>query len=245
MPDIYRLGACTVYQDGASCIPQASTQRPLDDGEDESEVEDLGQVPIACALGVTALPAPPDDNGSAEGVVLEGVGSLTGTCTAAWDVRCADVVGQMSPGDTALHGTHPDATKRSRVFCKNDLAAIIVGNDMVFSLDRGGKAITLNAWGNLVQITPSAVKISQGTSAMSWIELKGGAISLVGAVNIGGVTALPLVQSAGLVTALGALATAMNAIGGSPVNGNVLGPAVESLASAIGTSATTKQSTGA
>lgn len=189
MPDIYRLGACTVYQDGASCIPQASTQRPLDEGEDETEVEDLGQVPVACALGVTALPAPPDDNGTAEGVVLEGVGGLTGTCVAAWDVRCAGVVGQMSPGDTALHGTHTDATKRAVTFCKENSYAVVVGGggekQVILSLDRENSLVMLSAFGGLIQWDDSELKIvAPGGKAMI-VMTSAGLIQVLGNVFLG------------------------------------------------------------
>jgi hypothetical protein len=248
MPDIISLGAAKTYEPntGNYSIPQASIRRVINPN-DPSDVEDFGSLPIACALGVTALPAAADETtgACAEGVLIENVGGMNGVVAAAWDVRCSEVAGQMSPGDTALHSTGGTAAKRSRVFCKEDSASIIVGNDMVLTLNRGGEEVTLAAWGNLIQITPDAVKISQGTTALAWIEIKGGAISLVGSVNVGGTAALPLVQSAGLVAALGVLAGAMNALGGSPVTGTALGGALTTLAASVTSASTTKQTTGA
>lgn len=196
MADIYQLGACTVKKDGAFCIPQASLQLPLDESGDTFEVSNLGEGPIACALGVTALPAPPADNLAAEGVVIENIGGLTGCCVAAWDTRASDVAGELSPGDTCLHGTHPDATKRARFFAKENLAAVIVGNDLVLSLDRGNEVVTLTAFGNVLEITPDSVKITQGGvdgSPSAFIQIKDGTIYLAGNVIMGaGAGAIPI-----------------------------------------------------
>jgi hypothetical protein len=250
MPDIVSLGAAKTYdpETGTYTIPQATVRRVVNP-DDPTDVEDYGSLPITCALGVTAIPAAADEatGACAEGVLIEGVGGTNGTIVAAHDTRCADVAGQMGPGDTCLHGTHPDKAKRVVFMAKEDLAAIIVGNDMVFTLDRGGEAITITAWGNTLQMTPDSVILSQGGvegSPMSWIELKGGAVSIVGAVNAGGTTALPLIQSAGLVAAIGALAAAMTAVGAAPVTGTVLAGALATLGTATAASAT-KQMTGA
>jgi hypothetical protein len=250
MADIYQLCAATVYQDGAFCVPQASIQLPLSDSDSGTEDPvDLGQLIIANALGVTALPAAPNSDGTAEGVVIEGIGGMNGVFVSGWDVRSADVAGELSPGDTCLHGTHSDATKRARFFCKEGLASIVIGSgDLIFTMNQADEEYTMLAWGNVIQITPDSVKLSQGGvdgSPVAWIELKGGAISAVGAVNAGGDTALPLVQSPGLVAALGVVISALTSIGAAPVTGSVLSGLLATLSASVVTAATTKQMSGA
>lgn len=254
MPDIVSLGAAKTYdpETGAYTIPQATVRRVVNP-DDPTDVEDYGSLPITCALGVTAIPAAADETtgACAEGVLIEGVGGTNGTIVAAHDTRCADVAGQMSGGDTAVHSTGGDATKRSVAFCKENAYAVVIGGggekQVIFQLDRGGEAVTLSAWGNLIQITPDVVKLSQGGvdgSPLAWIEIKGGAISLVGAVNTGGITALPLQQSAGLVAAIGVVAAAMTALGAAPVTGTAMAGLLATMGTSVAATAT-KQMTGA
>lgn len=214
MADILSLGASKVYDAaGGYTIPQANIRRALSP-DDPTDVEDLGSLPIACALGVTALPAATDEDTGVgpEGVVIGNVGGLNGCCVAAWDTRCAEVAGQLTAGDTCLHGTHADSAKRARVFCKEDLAAIIVGNDLVFTLDRANKAVTITGWGNVIQMTEDSVKLSQGGidgSPCAFIEIKGGTIYLAGNVILGaGTVPLPVMYGTSLPSTTVAIADA-------------------------------------
>jgi hypothetical protein len=207
MADIYQLCAATVYQDGAFCVPQASIQLPLSDSDAGTEDPvDLGQLIIANALGVTALPAAPNSDGTAEGVVVEGIGGMNGVCVASWDTRCADVAGEMSNGDTCLHGTHSDATKRAKVFCKENHASMVVGKGVSLTIDANQKTYTFTGFGCLIQCSETGIKIMDGGTeskpAQCWIELKGGTIFLVGKVIAGGAGAvIPVMTSASLPSA--------------------------------------------
>lgn len=249
MAEIVSLGAGATYSSatGVYSVPTANVRRDIDYENDD--VEDFGECKIACCLGVTAIPAAVNEETGegAEGLLVPGCGGEVGHVVAAWDTRAADVVGQMGPGDSCLHGTHTDSTKRTKFFAKEDLAAILVGNDMVLTMDRDGEAITISAWGNVFQMTPDSVVISQGGvdgSPVAWIEIKKGSVSIIGSTTVGGTTALPLVQATGLVAALDVLAGAMTSIGAVPVTGNALATALATLSASVAVAAT-KQIVGA
>jgi hypothetical protein len=206
--DLCSLGASTVVNDaGQYGLARASCQRIIEENvSDKEKGEDFGEMPIACALGITALPAPPSDDGTcAEGIIEPDVGGFPGVVVAAWDARTTDVAGQLSPGDTCLHGTHADATKRAKVFCKENLAAVIVGNDLALTLDRGAKAVTLAAFGHVLQVSENSILLAE-KSGGNWIELKGGNNSIVGPTCIGGPGAVAVVQAAPLAVAFTAAA---------------------------------------
>lgn len=216
MPDVYSLGPSVVYTDERGfTVPISSAQRIIDeDGASVRDLEDWGEVKVSCALGLTALAAPSDEDGTGpEGVIIENIGGLDGHCVAAWDVRCASVVGEMSPGDTCLHGTHLDASKRARVFCKENLLALLVGDDLAFVLDNGDesvdppreKQVSLMAFGHGFQITEDGIKFA-GKDGVTWWELFDGAHAIVGPVALGGAT------GAGALVLAGALATAFTTV---------------------------------
>jgi hypothetical protein len=232
--DICALGAARVANDnGQFGLPRASLLRIVeDDGSNSGRGEDLGEMPISCALGVMALPAPADAKGHAEGVFDTNVGGFPAAVVAAWDARCVDVAGQLSAGDTAVHGTHSDATKRAVLFCKENAAAVIVGNDLVLSLDRGQKAVTLAAFGHVLQVSDSGGILIAEKSGGNWIELKGGNNSIVGPTVIGGPTAVPIqLLPPTLLTAWAAVATAS----ATAIAASATEPAAATLGTALAT----------
>lgn len=215
--DILTLGAGKTTTAGRFHPPTAQAKRILDPST--GEAEELGDVTMMGALGVTALPAVPTSDGEAEGLCFQGVGgSNTGYCFAAHDPRAADVVGEMGPGDTCLHGTHPDATNRARVFCKDGILALIVGNDLVMTLDRKSGAVSLAAFGNMIQVTSDGITLAD-SSGGAWMQVAGGACNIIGPTSIGNTAAQPLTTLAGIeawVTTFGGLLTA---IGTTPLTG--------------------------
>lgn len=210
MAEFVTLGAARVTdpETGDPCPPIVRTTVEIEPDTDDRE--DFGDCPMCCALGVTALPAPATDAGHAEGVRVDGAGE-TGAIVGARDTRSAGVVGELSPGDTAVHGTHENDAHRARLFCKDNLLALLVGNDVVFSMDRGTKVITLAAFGQIIQVSDSdGVKIAEKGGA--WQQMNGGkttmgasSITLAGSCVLGSAAALPPAMATPLVTYLTAL----------------------------------------
>lgn len=178
----------------------------------DGDSEPCGTAPMFQALGVTAVPSDPDDKGHAEGVVMMPCGPYVAGIVGGSDTRCADVVGKMTKGDTCLHGTHSDPDVRARVFCKENLLAVLVGNDTAIVVDRDKSAITINdANGNQFEMS-KANGIYMGESGGAWMQLKDGKITqgqsgltLAGAVNIGDASAMPIAHSVPLITYMTAL----------------------------------------
>jgi hypothetical protein len=211
MSDIYTAGASRVVdQDGNNILPVVRTQLEVD--PETNDAEDYGEIPLMPCLGITALPLAPDDDGRAELACIEGCGGFTAVCVGGRDARTVDVVGQLQPGEVALHSLGSNATKRSRVFCKEDSLSMLVGNDTAFVLNRTAKAATLSmpeagqlelskANGFMVGDTSGAgITLKDGK-----ITLNAGQVSVPGGVHIGGSGAMPLVLSTGLMSYLGAL----------------------------------------
>ena len=249
MPDIYTLGPGVVYSDETSyTVPISLAQRVISTNADGTRtLEDWGEVNVACSLGITALPAPVGDDGiGAEGLIVENVGGLNGHCVSAWDTRCAEVVGQMSPGDTCLHGTHLDAAKRAKVFCKENLLAMLVGDDLMFSLDNEddptngrNKTASLMAFGSAFQMSEEGIKFAD-SSGTAWWELFSGAHSMVGPVAFKdpvsiGAAGLPVVLAPTLAAAITTLAAPFAAM--TTVPGSAITTLLEGLVTALGAGA--------
>lgn len=190
--DIVTLGAAKLADATSAPIVQAVRETGKDD-----EAEAFGEVPLMCALGVTALPAPATAAGRAEGLVTDG-GSLDGVCIGAWDTRQADVAGALKPGETCLHSTGEGFD--SRVFCKEGVLALVVGNDVVVTLDRAAGKIQIAGFGGIVEMKSSGITLA-APGGKSFIAINAdGTLNLVGtAVTLGGASTTPV---AGVTTAI-------------------------------------------
>jgi len=177
MSDLVDLGTAKLDPQTNALLVQAKTG-PC--GADENDAPDI-EAPIMCALGVTALPWPSNDNGRAQGYKVEAPGT-NGLIVGARDTRSAKVVAEMAPGESALHSTGPDFD--SRFFAKDQLAAIVVGDDMAFSMDRKEKQVTISAFGCHFEISEENGILLMADGAM--LQIKGGTISAVGKVVLGG-----------------------------------------------------------
>lgn len=190
--DIYQLGPATVFTDeDGFTFPVAALKRQITEKDDGTpEFEDWGQVKVVNALGVTALTSASDADGTGpEGLVIGNVGGEDGVCVAAWDVRAAKELGaQMSPGDTCLHGTHPTdddgEDRRAKYFAKKNLAAIIVGNDTAFTIDRNAEDISITGFGMKIEMNKTNGIMLSGDGG-AYIQIKGGVINIVGNVALG------------------------------------------------------------
>jgi hypothetical protein len=139
------------------------------------------------ALGLTALPAAKDDTGHAEGVFVE-VPCYGTACVGGRDTRCADVYGKLKAGETAVHNTGGDASKRSRAFFKEDCASIIVGNDLVLMLDRKNSKITITGFGHIFEMSSAQGITMMTKGGKSCIRLmENGTIDIMApTINMGG-----------------------------------------------------------
>lgn len=183
--DIITLGAATLDPKTKVAQVQAVRETPSPD-----VTETIGEVPMMNALGLTALPAAADSAGRAEGVVCS-AGGLDGVCIGGWDTRTADVTGELRPGETCLHATGPNF--KSRVFCKDRILALVVGNDMVLTLDKVAGKIQIAGLGGIIEMTADGIRlVGPGGKAGIMINADG-TLNLVGvAVTLGGASTTPV-----------------------------------------------------
>lgn len=173
------------------------------------DYETFGEVASYQALGITALPYAPTDDGHAEGIILRDVGNLNGAIVGARDSRCAGVVNTMQAGDTVLHSCDPKAKAQVRVHANRQIAMVTEGTDgktMLQLLDGKNDKITITAFGGLIEMTPEGISIVAPKSEAS-ILLRGDQISLLGKVQLGG-----NVPAQNVLCALGAGLTAFKGL---------------------------------
>lgn len=185
--DIYTGGAARVVDaDGNNILPVVRAQLQIDPAVDDAE--DYGEIPLMPCLGITSLPVVPDATGKFEMVCASGVGGYNAVCIGGHDSRCVDVVGQLRPGETAIHNTGGDATKRSRAFFKENCASIIVGNDLVLMLDRKNSKITITGFGHIFEMSAAQGMTMMTKGGKSCIHLmENGTIDIMAStINLGG-----------------------------------------------------------
>lgn len=142
----------------------------------------FGEIPMACALGLTARPAPANQNGNAQGVVDESLPGANGWVIGARDTRVSKFVGELADGETVLHSTGDGFD--AGVFCKDQLLALVVGDDTALVLDRKERKVTLTAFGCHIEASAeNGIVLAQGGAML---RIKDGVISLVGQVVLGG-----------------------------------------------------------
>ena len=185
--------------DEESNLPLIQASVPITNDED---YESFGEVASYQALGLTALPYAPDENGAAEGVVLRDVGAFNGAIIGARDERCASVVATMRAGDAALHSCDPEAKAQVRCHANRQVALVTEGTDgntMLQLLDGKNDKITISAFGGLIEMTPDGINIVAPGSKAS-ILMTGDQITLLGKVQLGGNVPSHLVLCADIAT---------------------------------------------
>jgi hypothetical protein len=187
MPD---LDLCTLGAAQLNPETNVVTVQTLREFDDE-QTEALGDAPMMCALGVTAIPLGPSDGGHAEGVTMSPCGPYASGIVGATDTRCADVVGNMKPGETCVHNTGGTAKTRARSFYKENCAATIVGDDLVLMLDRKNSKITISGFGHVFEMSVAQGIVMMAKGGKNGIRLQeDGSVSIWGtSVNLGGMTA--------------------------------------------------------
>lgn len=189
MPDLYTAGASRVVNpDGSYTSPVCHMTLEVD--KDNDVREDMGEMPLMQALGLTALPAPPDEKGQAELVAIENVGGFTACAVGGRDTRCSDVAGKLKAGETCLHNTGGDVSKRARVLLKEDCASIIVGNKTTILVDAKNSKITITGFGHMFEMSAAQGIVMCAKGGKNGIKLlEDGSVTIWGtAVNLGGMT---------------------------------------------------------
>lgn len=182
--DICTMGATRLDKTTNAVVCQAVV--PLGGGEEDHEP--FGEIDVMQCLGITALPAPKNDNGHAEGVVARGVGNANGVIVGGRDTRSSKVTGELKLGETAVHSTGENFDSRS--LYKDQMIAHIVGNDMVFIMDRKGKKVSICYAGNIFELSKDGgINLSCGSAG---IKIKDGAVNIYGnSVTLGGMVGTP------------------------------------------------------
>jgi hypothetical protein len=171
---VAKLGASQLDPD--TRLPKVQATEPWTGDEDATP---HGNVAVFGALGVTALPAAADDAGHCEAIIAQDVAGLDSAVLATRDERAAGVTAELKGGETCLHSTSKGYD--SRVFCKDQLAAMVVGDDAVFTLDRKNGTATIAIGGAALQIGKDGVIISDKDG--NYISLLDG-VATIGAGNV-------------------------------------------------------------
>ncbi len=199
----YELSVCNIS--AAEFDPETNAallRSTVDVTGDEGDDEHFGDLPSVGQLGVTAVPAPIDENGRAEGVLLRGMEGIDGVIVGGRDTRSANVYAALQPGDTALHATDDNAAAQFQA--KANRQAVIAtkdssGKTMTCALDGKNNKVQIAAFGSLFEIDKAKDQVVICTpSGGATILMKGNVISLIGTVVLGGaVPAFPVHQGPG------------------------------------------------
>jgi len=180
--DVCTLGAATLDPRTNACVVQAANE--LGDGD---ELEPFGEVAFYGALGVTAMPAAADDAGSADAVIARGIGGADGAVIASRDVRTADVVAALKPGETCVHATGKGFD--ARTFYKRQMIANVIGDDFVMMMDRENKKFIISCFGMVFEMSgDKGITLTDGSGG---VNVKGGTVAVFGNVVLGGLTPNP------------------------------------------------------
>jgi hypothetical protein len=158
MSDIVDLGSSKLDERTNALLVQCKSA-PM--GANENDAPSFENTPVYGSGGVTAIPWPRDERGSAQAIIDESLPGQNGAVVAWRDTREAKVVASMGPGESCLHSTGPGFD--SRFFCKKQLAAMIVGDDCALVMDRENKKFTITAFGCHFEMSEAnGIVLSQG-----------------------------------------------------------------------------------
>ncbi len=178
--DLVDLGASELTNN----VPTLEAGSPV---TGDADLDDVGTIEFTSQLGVSAMPAAANDAGRAQGVILKGVAGRNAVCVGAIDRRNAGIYGNLSPGDTALHATGPDAV--SMVLCKAKKRQTVLatkgtdGKQILVVLDGKNDSLKLTAFGHVFEISKKdGLSLTDGKAG---IHIKNGTLVLFGKVQFG------------------------------------------------------------
>ena len=182
-------------------------------GDETEDTEDLAELTLCQALGISSLPHGQTSDGAAEAVVVEGLGGRLGLILGALDTRSSAVVGTMEPGDTVMHSTGPDQVAQVRCQEKKRSASVIVkgsdGKHMLVILDGKNNKIQILGRGAAIEIDEGGDISLNGKGGAS-ILIQGDSIALNGKLKLPGMPpgmmllAAPIAGPAVLIPVTGA-----------------------------------------
>lgn len=151
--------------------------------DEDGTAPDYGQVPMMCALGLSAAPYQATKDGAVEAVVARDIPGIDGAVVAARDTRSAKIVGNLKPGDTVLHSTGPKQAAQVQLKEDKQQAAILTktsgGKTMMFLLDGDADVVQLTHAGAMFQIDKSGdIAIVNGSGA--GLLVQGGNVHVIG-----------------------------------------------------------------
>lgn len=174
--DTVELGASSIDDNGV--LRAQSLGEELPDGT----VPTGGELPIFCALGIAARPAPANENGAAEGIVAKTVGR-DGVIVGAVDGRAAKAYGEIGPGETAVFATGENYD--ARALFKNRQVSLLIGDNMLIDFDNrpGKEKISILAFKQLFRMDPkNGICLQAGGAGM---QINKGCVVFDGTVMIG------------------------------------------------------------
>lgn len=183
--DLVDLGASRLAEDTNVPLLQAKGPPISDDGD----APDYGDVPVFSCLGVTALPYQATADGNAQGVVVK-VDGFDGVLIGARDTRTAGIVGNLKPGDTAVHSTGP--SQAAQLLLKEEKRqAVLMTKDSkkksaVLLLDGKNDKVQIAAFGCLFEISRENGICLVGEHGKASIQIVGDTIVLRGKILLGG-----------------------------------------------------------
>ncbi len=180
-----------IIEIGASAVKRgvAVWQGFLSQSDDPADVEPVGEGDVFQGLGLSSMPYPADANGRAEGIGIRGIGGRVLSWIGARDTRSATIVGNLKPGDTALHSTGP--SQAAQFQCKEAKRQAVMttrredGKSMVVLLDGASGKLQINIPGIFIEADSNTGNISV-TNGQSAILMQGRTIALDGDVILGG-----------------------------------------------------------
>jgi hypothetical protein len=189
MTDIVDIGSSKLDPDTNVLLVQAKAAQM---GDEEDDAPGYDDTPVYGLLGITARPFHKTDEGNAQGIVDTSLPGTSGVITSMRDAREASskVVEELGEGETALHSTGPGYD--ARVFCKKQMVAIMVGDDVAVVVDREEKKVSITAFGQHFELSDQngINMVADGAG----IQIKGGMVIITGQVVLGGRTPVAAVQ---------------------------------------------------
>jgi hypothetical protein len=179
MSDIVDIGAASLDPETGMVVAQCKGAEV-----EGGEAPDYGALNLMFGLGFAAVPAPSNENGNAQAVLLDDCPGQDGVCVGAVDSRTTQTYYELGPGETAVFATGEGFD--ARILFKDGLVSIVVDDDIVFMMDRKSKKVITNAFGMVHEMSAANGHTLTDETGSASIQLKKGVIALTGTIVMGG-----------------------------------------------------------
>jgi hypothetical protein len=187
--DVIKLAASKLAESGA-----ALWQAVRAITNDVDDVEPFGEIDVFQGLGLSSMPYPADDEGHAEGVIVENCGNMNAVCVGARDTRTAKITGNLKPGDTVLHSTGP--AMAAQVQCKEEKRQVVLATKnkanetQALLIDGKNEKFQVAVGGCMLEIADGGFTLTDASGKASVI-IRNGTINLIGKIVLGGIAPVP------------------------------------------------------